>query len=176
MLGVASMPLLSQIAAAKKMDYFLRGVPLSAAILEIGSGNGWASRYLNQHGFHNYKGIDLVPPADIVGDIRQWKELGLSPQSFDVILAFELVEHVECFDVCYALLKPGGKLMVTTPIPHMDWAMKILETVGLNQKRTSPHDHLVYLKNVPYFEIKQIRTVACLAQWGVLMKQPFFPV
>ena len=85
------MPLLSQIAAAKKMEYFLRGVPLSAAILEIGSGSGWAGRSLKERGFANYKGIDLFPPADVVGDIRQWKELGLSPQSFDVILAFELV-------------------------------------------------------------------------------------
>jgi 2-polyprenyl-3-methyl-5-hydroxy-6-metoxy-1,4-benzoquinol methylase len=166
------MPLLSQIAAAKKMAYFLRGVPPSAAILEIGSGSGWAGQYLKQQGWNNYKGLDLAPPADIVGDIRQWKALGISPESFDVILAFELVEHVECFDVCYALLKPGGKLMVTTPVPHMDWAMKLLETIGLNQKRTSPHDHLVYLKHAPYFERKEIRTVACLAQWGILIKQP----
>src|SRR5437016_3427885 len=116
------MPLLSRYAAGKKMEYFLRDVPKDAAILEVGSGSGWVGPYLQQHGWHNYLGLDLASPADIVGDIRDWRALNLHPDSFDVILAFEVVEHVDCFDACYELLKPGGKLMVTTPVPHMDWA------------------------------------------------------
>ena len=145
------MPLLSNLAAKKKIDYFTQGVPKDAKILEIGSGSGWVGRYLNEHGWKNYVSIDLFPPADIVGDICRWRDLGLTAESFDVIFAFEVVEHVDCFKPCYELLKPGGKLMVTTPVPHMDWAMKLLETLGLNQKRTSPHDHLVYLSQAPLF-------------------------
>ena len=60
--------------------------------------------------------------------------------------------------------------MVTMPIPHMDWAMRLLEWLGLNQKRTSPHDHLVCLKNVPQFTDKKIKYAAFLAQWEVLTK------
>jgi predicted SAM-dependent methyltransferase len=127
---------------------------------------------LKEHGWENYVGADLFPPADIVGDILKWRELGLEAESFDVILAFEVVEHVDCFDACYQLLKPGGMLMVTTPVPHMDWAMKLLERVGLNQRRTSPHDHLVYLKDVPLFEERDLKTVAFLAQWGIFVKKP----
>jgi hypothetical protein len=48
----------------------------------------------------------------------------------------------------------------------------MLETVGLNQEPTIPRDHLVYVNNASCFEIEQIRTVACPAQWSVLMKQP----
>lgn len=166
------MPLLSSYAAGKKMEYFLRDVPKDAAILEVGSGSGWVGPYLQRHGWHNYLGLDLAAPADIVGDIRDWRALNLHPDFFDVILAFEVVEHVDCFDACYELLRPGGKLMVTTPVPHMDWAMKMLEWIGLNQKRTSPHDHLIYLNDVPRFESRVTRTVAGLAQWGIFTKQP----
>ena len=48
--------------------------------------------------------------------------------------------------------------------------MKTLEAVGLNQKRTSPHDHLVYLEKVPVFASKQVKVVAGLSQWGLFVK------
>ena len=165
------MCLLSRYAAAKKISYFAQRIPKSARILEVGCGSGWAGRYLKENGWRNYVGLDVAPPADIVGDIRNWKKLDLEPASFDVILAFEVVEHVDCFRECYDLLRPGGMLMATTPVPHMDWALKLLEWVGLNQKRTSPHDHLCYLNAVPYFEARHVKTIAFLAQWGIFTKQ-----
>jgi SAM-dependent methyltransferase len=165
------MCLLSRYAAAKKINYFAQRIPKSAHILEVGCGSGWAGQYLRQNGWKNYVGLDLFPPADVVGDIRNWRELNLKPASFDVILAFEVVEHVDCFRECYDLLRPGGMLMATTPVPHMDWAMKFLEWVGLNQKRTSPHDHLCYLATVPHFEAREVKTIAFLAQWGIFTKQ-----
>jgi SAM-dependent methyltransferase len=165
------MPLLSDYARNKKIDYFLATIPKDARILEIGCGSGWVREYLTGNGWTGYVGLDLVPPADVVGDIVRWRELGLKAGSFDVIIAFEVVEHVDCFEACHHLLKPGGRLMVTSPVPHMDWVMKILELVGLNQKRTSPHDHLVYFERVPLFERKQINVVRGLAQWGVFTKE-----
>jgi SAM-dependent methyltransferase len=165
------MPFLSRYAAAKKFGYFTQRIPKSAQILEVGCGSGWVGRLLKQNGWKHYVGLDLVPPADIVGDIRNWRELNLKPASFDVILAFEVVEHVDCIQDCYDLLRPGGMLMATTPVPHMDWALKFLEWVGLNQKRTSPHDHLCYLAAVPYFEAREVKTIAFMAQWGVFTKQ-----
>lgn len=135
------MPLLSQYAQTKKIDYFLNKIPKQAKILEIGGGSGWVGDYLKQNGYNHYVGMDIIPPADVVGDIRDWRSLGLKEQSFDVIVAFEVVEHVDCFKECFDLLKMGGKLMLTSPVPHMDWTMQLLEVVGLNQKRTSPHDH-----------------------------------
>jgi hypothetical protein len=88
----------------------------------------------------------------------------------DVYLAFEVVEHVDCFDACYQLLRPGGKMLITTPVPEMDWLLKITESLGLNQKRTSPHDHLVDLQNVPFFNQKKIKIVLGLGQWAVFTK------
>jgi len=166
------MPLLSDYARKKKIEYFLDPIPKDSRILEVGCGSGWVGEYLKRQGWSNYVGLDLAPPADVVGDIRQWPELGLAPESFDVILAFELVEHVECFRECYDLLEVGGRLMITSPVPRMDWAMKILEGLSLNQKRTSPHDHLISFQDVPYFERRQIKVVSRLAQWGTFMKAP----
>ena len=164
------MPLLSDIARRKKTRYFLDPIPKDANILEIGCGSKWVGQYLRTHGWQHYTGMDLFPPADIVGDIKRWRDLGLEPESFDVIIAFEVIEHVDCFDECFDLLKPGGKLMLTSPVPHMDWAMKMLEVLGLNQKRTSPHSNLTYFTTISKFEPIELKTKAGLAQWGIVRK------
>lgn len=164
------MPMLSDIAQRKKIAYFLDPLPRDAAILEIGCGARWVGDHLRQAGYTNYLGNDLFPPADIVGDIRQWRQLGLMAASFDAIVAFEVVEHVDLFQEAFDLLKPGGVLLLTSPVPEMDWAMRLLELVGLNQKRTSPHDHLIDFAAIPLFEAVEIRRVAGLSQWGVLRK------
>ena len=164
------MPLLSDYARNLKARYFLESIPADARILEIGCGSGWVGEYLDKGRWPHYHGLDVVPPADFVGDILCWRELGLEPDSYDVIIAFEVVEHVDCFQACYDLLKPGGRLLLTSPVPYMDWLLKLLESLGLNQKRTSPHDHLVDFEQVPCFDHKEIKVVSFLSQWGVFHK------
>jgi SAM-dependent methyltransferase len=166
------MPLLSDYAKRRKIKYFLASIPKDARILEIGYGSGWCGDYLKQHGWKDYHGLNLVPPADYVGSVKDWRKLGLEPESFDVIIAFEVIEHVDCFRECYDLLKRGGELLVTSPFPPADWLLRVLEWVGLNQKRTSPHDHLVYLHRVQEFEHKEIKLIALLSQWGTFKKMP----
>ncbi len=164
------MPLLSDLAQRKKVEWFFARVPRDARILEVGSGAGWLGPALRARGFTRYVGLDLEPPADVVGDVNQWRALGLAPESFDVVAAFEVVEHVDCFRACHELLAPGGALFVTTPLPSRDWIMQVLEAVGLNQRRTSPHDFLVDLRTVPHFAERKVRIVGGLAQWAVLRK------
>ncbi|WP_422058921.1 class I SAM-dependent methyltransferase [Sphingopyxis sp.] len=164
------MPMLSDIAQRKKIAYFLDPLPRDAAILEIGCGSRWVGDHLRGAGYSGYVGNDLFPPADIVGDIRTWASLGLKPESFDAIIAFEVVEHVDLFQEAFDLLRPGGQLLLTSPVPEMDWAMQLLEAVGLNQKRTSPHDHLIDFRRIPLFAPVSLRRVAGLSQWGILRK------
>lgn len=164
------MPLLSDISQRKKMRFFLDPIPKDARILEIGCGSKWVGDYLHQGGWKHYVGMDLFPPADIVGDIKQWRQLGLAEASFDYVIAFEVIEHVDLLDEAFDLLKPGGRLLMTSPVPHMDWVMKTLEFFRLNQRRTSPHSNLTYFRTIPRFEIETVRTVAGLAQWGVFRK------
>jgi cyclopropane fatty-acyl-phospholipid synthase-like methyltransferase len=158
-------------AQKKRLSFFKKELKESVNILEIGAGSGWVKRALiDFKNVNYYTGVDLFPPADIVGDINNWLQLGLKPGSFDTIIAFEVVEHVDCFDACYQLLRPGGKMLITTPVPEMDWLLKITEALGINQKRTSPHDHLVDLRKVTFFNQKKIKIVLGLGQWAVFTK------
>ncbi len=163
------MPLLSEIAKAKKINYFLKNIPKDSRILEIGCGEGWVKSYFLKNQYKFYTGIDIKPPADIVGSIKNWKTLGLKKESFDIIIIFEVVEHINCFKECYDLLKKGGELLITTPVPYFDWFCKFLEKVNLNQKRTSKHN-CIYIQNITYFKEKKIKKVGMLSQWGIFRK------
>lgn len=162
---------ISNYSRRRKLSYFIDRIPKDAHVLEIGCGDKWVGRYMNSNGWKNYTGIDLFPPADIVGDIKNWKALGLRAQSFDFIIAFELVEHVDVFNEITSLLKDEGQVFLTTPIPHRDWVLKILEALKLNQKRTSPHSNLLYLCDVKQLEPIELKKIAGLAQWGTFRKR-----
>jgi 2-polyprenyl-3-methyl-5-hydroxy-6-metoxy-1,4-benzoquinol methylase len=164
------MPILTRFVQKRRIKFFLEKIPKNKSILEIGCGSGWVGDYLRENGWANYLGIDINPPANIVGDICNWRNLGFKEASFDIIIAFEVVEHVDCFKECWELLKEGGMLMLTTPVPHMDWVLKIMEYLGLNQRRTSPHNNLIYLKNIFCFKEKEIRIILFLSQWGIFTK------
>lgn len=165
------MPILSSIAQKLKQRFFLDKVSRDAVVLEIGCGDGWVARYLKKRGVVQVIGIDLRPPATIVGDICKWESLGLEAASFDVIIAFELLEHVDCMGDCFALLKPGGRLMATSPYPPADWFMEKLEKWKLNQPRTSPHDHLTYFKETSQFEIRRLWRPLGIAQWCIFLRR-----
>lgn len=164
------MPALSDYAKRKKIEHFLNPLPKDSRILEIGCGSKWVGEYLKANGWTNYVGVDLSPPADVVGDIKDWAALGLTGKSFDAVIAFEVIEHVDITREAFDLLRPGGFLLLTSPVPHMDWAMKILEWLGLNQIRTSPHSNLMYFERIPLFECVSLLRKAGLSQWGILRK------
>ena len=164
------MNILSIYSRQKKLKYFFKNVPKLACILEVGSGTGFVGKYLKKNGWSNYTSIDLISPADYVGDIRNWEKLGLKESSFDIIVAFEVLEHGDFLKEFRELLKPGGLLFITTPVPQMDWLLKFLEDIGLNQKRTSVHNNLICIKNISGFKTLRYKSIFGLAQWGIYKK------
>ncbi len=134
-------PLLSEVSRRRKYALLHERLGSASRVLVVGSGEGWFARRLRKHG-HEVLALDLVPPADIVGDILQWRALGLAPGSFDAVVALEVIEHVDCLDEIRALCKPGGLIMLSSPHPRWDWVMKVLEAVRLTQRRTSEHCNL----------------------------------
>jgi SAM-dependent methyltransferase len=168
----STVPILSNLSRRLKKHYFLNTISPNQAVLEIGCGDGWVGRHLQQRGIRKIVDIDTTPAATINGDIRDWRDLGLNPASFDVIVAFEVLEHVDCVEDCFALLKPGGRLMITSPFPPADPVLELLEKWHLNQPRTSPHDHLTYFKETEMFGIDRMWRPIGLSQWCILRKKP----
>lgn len=164
------MPLLSELATAQKAAYFLPWLPKDARILEVGSGGGRFAARARALGYADYTTLDLEPSANVAGDVRDWRALGLEPASFDALLAFEVVEHVPCFREMHDLLRPGALLMLTSPAPRWDWCCRVLESLGLTQRRSSPHTHLIHFRHVPLFEPLELRRPGLIAQWGVFRK------
>jgi SAM-dependent methyltransferase len=173
------MAFLSDVARRAKLQFFLGQLPKDARILEVGCADGWFGEFAVRHGWTDLVGIDIVRPTKplghefVHGDVNRWRALGLRPASFDAIVAFEVIEHGDFYAAMADLLKPGGKLMVTTPLPHMDWACKVLERLGVNQRRSSPHTHLIYLRDLPpVFRLKHSQVKGGVSQWGVFERVP----
>ena len=101
------MPLLSYYARGKKVDYFMESISKEAKILDVGCGVGWLVDSLRKKGWNDYVGLDTNNHAQISGDIRDWGNLGIKPDEYDVIITFEVVEHFDCFQELYDILKPG---------------------------------------------------------------------
>lgn len=109
-------------AVAKEIT---RLVPKGSNLLDIGAGAGAMSLRLHRAGF-TVQAVDVddsrfdipeIPITKINPDDRLSTILGA--ERFDAITAIEVIEHVystKCFlDEAYSLLKPGGRLFVTTP-------------------------------------------------------------
>ncbi|MEO7311912.1 MAG: class I SAM-dependent methyltransferase [Chitinophagaceae bacterium] len=164
------MPYLSNLARKKKLNFFIDPIPKKAKVLEVGCGGNWVKEFMQANGWESYTGIDIEGNPDIKGDLNNWELLGLQPASYDVIVAFEVVEHDDLWQSFFDLLKPGGKIMITTPVPGGDWILKILETIGLNQTRTSPHTHLTDLRTIKQFKIAFYKQQLGLSQWAIFQK------
>ena len=101
-----------------------------ARVLDIGCAMGFALRWLRDLGYSNAEGIDVDEglvrqcreqnlPAALVEDAAAW--LAGRPGAFDLVFAFDLVEHLppeKQLDLCravHAALAPGGRFVCTVP-------------------------------------------------------------
>jgi 2-polyprenyl-3-methyl-5-hydroxy-6-metoxy-1,4-benzoquinol methylase len=163
-------PLISELSRRNKLKIFLKHVSPNSSILEVGRGDGWFSSQLQNHG-HRVTSLDLVPPADIVGDVLKWKSLGLKAGAFDAVVALEVIEHVDCVQALSDLCRPNGTIFLSSPHPQWDWVMQALEQIGANQKRTSPHDNLIDFQSLPWRPL-ELRRPAWIHQVGVFVNVP----
>ena len=164
------MGLLSWLARKAKVHFFLSRIPPGSRVLEVGCGSQWLRDCVPPAAAIVYESIDLCCPATFQGDVRQWKALGMKANSYDVVIAFEVLEHVECVSALHALLKVGGLLMLTSPVPDMDWLLQLGEHIRLLQRRTSAHTNLRVLDRLEGFQAIYYKARAGVSQWGILIK------
>ena len=156
-----------------RKSFFFSSISNNSTFLEIGSGSRWVKNHFEKHGF-SISTLDINPPADFICDIKNFRNTELKDKRFDCIIAFEIVEHVECLKEISGLLNYGRKVFITTSVPHIDWLCMILEFIGINQKRTSPHCNLAYLnaKNIPTsLKVVDFKTFFLFSQWAILQKK-----
>ncbi len=149
-------------ANRKKLEFLLPELRPADRILDLGCGGMWLTRALRARGFECV-GLDVQPPADIVANIKQHS---FAQGAFDVIVALEMLEHEDCTEEIRRDLRPGGKLVVSTPVPTWDWLLWIGEQVGACQPRSTPHSNLFWLKDLPFRLIREQR-LAGVVQLGV---------
>ena len=144
-------------------------VDTAARVLEIGPGDGWLGAYLVHSGFLGYRRIDRAPPADIVGDVRSWRELGLAAESFDIVIAFDVLQRLDCLTEAYDLLAPGGYLFVVAPVPGRERWARWLGALGLRRRPPAPPTRRVGFEDLRCFR-EVGRRIGLLEQWWKLRK------
>jgi 2-polyprenyl-3-methyl-5-hydroxy-6-metoxy-1,4-benzoquinol methylase len=104
---------------------FFRGKaePTSLKVLDMGAGHGAFSQKLYEMGY-DVQACDLFPELfefDKIGCTKAdiTKPFPYTDNTFDLIIAIEVSEHIidheVFFSECSRILKPGGKLYITTP-------------------------------------------------------------
>lgn len=95
---------------------FLRSHSTDGRVLDIGGGRVSTNHSYSEI-FPNRFSVDIDPERkpDVVGDAHS---LPVEDSSFDVVLCTEVLEHLhtpqKAIDEMYRVLKPGGKLILTT--------------------------------------------------------------
>lgn len=119
---------LSSLEIYHTCSALLKELHPEGSVLDFGSGKGQFLKLAYSHNFRNLTGTDIMPrPADLPSEIS-WtqadlnQEMPFENESFDVVVALEVIEHLEnprhMIRVLNKLLKPGGFLILSTPNNH----------------------------------------------------------
>ena len=114
-------------------------------ILDVGCGTGFNIEYVQTKGFPSVVGLDLSKDALNFCKMRNLSDLiccnaitiPLVDKSFDVVLALDLLEHLEndvqAIHEFARIIKPGGKLFLFVPAYQILWGLQ--DVVGHHFRR-----------------------------------------
>lgn len=153
-----------------------------ARVVDIGTGTGANLRLLKELGFKNVTGIDPSPDAARwcaekgLGDVQfgNATSLGLPSQSVDLVIATDVIEHVDEDQLALAeihrVLRPGGTVLFTVPAFPSLWGLQDIVSHHYRRYRMKPflkllNDanfcvvakfHFNYLLFLPIFLARQV--------------------
>jgi len=146
-------PILRLIRFKKAIRYIEKNKPV--VFLDLGSGPKIPFYFFakkNKVIFKKYIGIDPLIQKKLIGDLNKNKDIFLLQRKIinkipfpssnaDFIVAFAFLEHLEnpknIFKELLRVLRPGGKIILTTPTPK---AKSILEFLSFKLKLISPRE------------------------------------
>jgi len=132
-------------------------LPAKARILEIGCGTGHNLAMLA--GFGHVDGLELDEEAAALSEKRLGRkvmrsplpELDQVPDNYDLIGAFDVIEHIEDDHAALAAiatkLKPGGKFMMT--VPAHPWMWTAHDVANHHKRRYSKRALRSLIENSP---------------------------
>lgn len=140
-------------------------IPLDDRVLDIGTSTGANLRMLMELGFRHVRGLDMSDEA-----IRYCAQKGLGrvdkgdvcalpfpDASFDLILATDIIEHVDGDDLALAeisrILRPGGRVLITVPAFQSLWGLQ--DEVSLHKRRYRKSRFLAKLTRTSLIPIRQ---------------------
>ncbi len=103
---------------------------LGKSVLDIACGSGYGSKYLLDHGANHVVGVDISSDAIIYAKNKyedknisfkkkDATKTALKSKSFDIIVSFETIEHIQNYhkylQEMFRLLKDDGIFIVSTP-------------------------------------------------------------
>lgn len=156
-------PIITRYVAKKRLNLILHGLheyenttsKENMRIIDVGCGDGDFTRALKKKGY-SVIGMDqhspktapwMHTPPDCAIDARF---IAFKDNTFDVVIALEVVEHVSCFAEINRILKPGGFFFCSTPTPHTDWVRYILVFLGILEAQDfEHHDYVQDLRKAP---------------------------
>lgn len=139
-----------RIEIERLREHIVAQIPPSAEwILDIGCGGGWLSKAMVPKGknvistdisdINPIKAIKNLPSPNHFGLVADVFELPVKANSMDCIVASEIIEHVpdpkKFLAALYEVLKPGGRLIVTTPYNEL-----IRTSLCIHCNRLTPHN------------------------------------
>lgn len=112
-------------------------------VLDVGCSWGYLSREMLARGNSSVVGMELDPELGerarevceqvLIGDVEE-QELAFEPESFDAVLCGDVIEHLRDPEAFLRrlrpLLRPGGRLVVSTP-NVANWSNRLALLAGL---------------------------------------------
>jgi SAM-dependent methyltransferase len=139
--------------------------------LDIGAAGGGNTRVLREHGWdavaleYGADGAEVAKGRGLPTLRSDATKLPLADDSLDLVMAFDLLEHLHDDDAAVAevhrVLKPGGTYLVAVPADPKLWSS---HDEAVDHVRRYTRDGLLSLLQRGGFEIKDVRS------WNVLLR------
>ncbi len=114
---------------AGELRVWLGDLPRSVRVLDVGCGSGFLLDVMESLGFRRTFGIDISSEQVALARVRHpgveqgdvFEFLSRQTEKFDVVLAFDIVEHftvaeaLRFLDALHRVMPPGGLLVIQTP-------------------------------------------------------------
>jgi SAM-dependent methyltransferase len=139
--------------------------------LDIGAAGGGNTRVLREHGWdavaleYGADGAEVAKGRGLPTLRSDATKLPLADDSLDLVMAFDLLEHLHDDDAAVAevhrVLKPGGTYLVAVPADPKLWSS---HDEAVDHVRRYTRDGLLSLLERGGFEIRDVRS------WNVLLR------